>query len=137
MAIKILLVDDQPAVRQGLRMRLGLEQDLVIVGEAADGAAAITLARALCPDVVVMDAEMPGMDGIAATTALKVLAPQSAVVILSLYDDSATQARAKAAGAVAFIDKYAAVETLVKAIRGAVGAIGVGDGAADENLRAA
>ena len=63
--IKVLLVDDQPTVLQGLRMRLGLEPDLVVVGEAEDGQAAIDLVSARSPDVIVLDLEMPGMDGIA------------------------------------------------------------------------
>src|SRR5689334_13051192 len=98
--IRILLVDDQPTMRSGLRMRLELEPDLAVVGEAGDGAAAVALARETHPDVVIMDLEMPVMDGISATIALRAVAPASAVVVHSLYDDAATQARARAAGAV-------------------------------------
>ena len=65
--IKVMLVDDEAAVRQGLRMRLELEPDLVIVGEASDGPEALDLAQRLAPDVVVIDVEMPEMDGVAAT----------------------------------------------------------------------
>ncbi len=63
--IRLMLVDDQPHVRQGLRMRLALEPDVAVVGEAGDGAEAVTLAETERPDVVVMDVVMPGLDGIA------------------------------------------------------------------------
>ena len=73
--ITVLLVDDQPTVRHGLRMRLELEPDIIVVGEAGDGAAALDMTTALHPDVVVMDVEMPEMDGITACAALRRLAP--------------------------------------------------------------
>ena len=115
--IRLVLVDDQPHVRQGLRMRLALEPDVAVVGEAADGAEAVRLAEAEHPDVVVMDVVMPGMDGIAATEALRALLPCCAVVIHSLHDDSRTQARAWAAGAAAFVAKRGAADSLLAAIR--------------------
>ena len=76
--IRVILVDDQITVRHGLRMRLMLEPDMLVVGEAGDGQEALHLALSLSPDVVLMDIEMPGMDGIAATEAMKAQAPQSA-----------------------------------------------------------
>src|SRR5512143_983620 len=97
--IKVLLVDDQPAVRRGLRMRLSLEPDIVVIGEASDGEEGVALARTLNPDVVVMDALMPQMDGISATTAIRQEGLGCAVVVLSLYDDARTQADARTAGA--------------------------------------
>jgi DNA-binding NarL/FixJ family response regulator len=115
--IRLLLVDDQPNIRRGLRMRLGLEPDIEVVGEAADGASALKLARLVAPDVVVMDVEMPGMDGIAATSQLRAGAPHCSVVILSLYDDATTRARAAEAGACAFVAKTRMDEALVEAIR--------------------
>jgi DNA-binding NarL/FixJ family response regulator len=115
--ITILLVDDQPAVRRGLRMRLALEPDVTVVGEADDGAKAVEMAASLDPDVVVMDVEMPGMDGIAACTALQERALRSSVVVLTLYDDAAMRDRALAAGAVAFVGKGEAAEALPVAIR--------------------
>ena len=117
----VLLVDDQVSVRRGLRMRLALEPDLSIVGEAPDGATAIQLVAALRPDVVLMDIEMPGMDGITAAAALRAVAPECAVVMLSLHGDRATRARAEAAGAVAFVEKQAAEPVLLTAIRAAAG----------------
>lgn len=115
--IKLLLVDDQPSVRMGLRMRLSLESDVTIVGEAGDGEAALSLAQTLHPDVIIMDVQMPHMDGIAATAALRALAPQSSVVLLSLYDDVVTRARGQAAGALAFVQKQGTMDALLTAIR--------------------
>jgi DNA-binding NarL/FixJ family response regulator len=116
--IRILLVDDQPQVRQGLRMSLGVEADFEILGEASNGRDAIALAQALQPDVVVMDVTMPGMDGLRATGELASSCPCCAVVILSLRDDAATQAQAYAAGAAAFVSKRESPDALVRAIRG-------------------
>lgn len=110
--IDILLVDDQPTVRKGLRMRLALEPDVQVVGEAGDGVEAVRLAATLRPNVVVMDVEMPGMDGLAATRVLHTAVPESAVVILTLHDDATTRQRAQDAGAAAFVGKHQAADTL-------------------------
>lgn len=126
-SIRLLLVDDQPAVRRGLRMRFALEPDLEVVGEAGGVAEAISLARALHPDVVLMDVEMPGMDGIAATGALRATTPHVAVVILSLYDDARTRARAREAGAAAFVAKHQAKTVLLATIRRVVSSMERGD----------
>ncbi len=122
--IRVLLVDDQPAVRRGLLMRLHLEPDIQIVGEASTGREALHLAQSLAPDVMLMDVEMPEMDGIEATAALRLAASQSAVVILSIHDDAQTRGRAQAAGAVAFVEKRGATETLLAAIRQAAAQVG-------------
>lgn len=115
--IRLLLVDDEASVRRGLRMQLALEQDVAVVGEAGDGAAALALVDELRPDVVVMDVNMRGMDGIAATEALSQRAPGTRVVILSLHDDTATRVRAEAAGARAFVGKHESCDRLVSVIR--------------------
>lgn len=115
--VQLLLVDDRPSVRRALRIWLSLKPNLEVVGEAGGGAEAVSLAQALRPDMVLMDVEMPGMDGISATTALRSVAPQSAVVILTLYDDDATRARAQEAGAAAFVAKHEMEETLLAEIR--------------------
>jgi DNA-binding NarL/FixJ family response regulator len=115
--IRLLLVDYQQAVRRGLKMRLALEEDLQVVGEAGDATEAIPLARALRPDVIVMDLEMPGASGIEVTETLRAVVPRSAVVILTLRDDAATQEQARVAGAAAFVAKYRTEETLLAAIR--------------------
>ena len=115
--IRLVLVDDQPSVRQGLRMRLTVEPDMTVVGEASNGREAMALVQQLAPDIVLMDVEMPEMDGIEATAVLRRVVPQSAVVILSIYDDAQTRGRAQAAGAVAFVEKRGATDSLLAAIR--------------------
>ncbi len=119
--IKLLLVDDQPIVRQGLRMRLMLEPDITVVGEASSGEQALVLVESLAPDIVLMDVEMPAMDGIAATAAMRTSTSQSAVVMLSIHDDVHTRARARAAGAAAFVEKSGTLEVLLATIRQTAG----------------
>jgi DNA-binding NarL/FixJ family response regulator len=115
--IRVLVVDDRPSIRQGLQMRFALEPDLLVVGEAGDGETALALTQQLRPDVVVMDVEMPHMDGVQATREVRTTAPASAVVMLSIHEDSTTRARCHAAGAAAFVTKKQSPETLLSAIR--------------------
>lgn len=115
--IRVLLADDEPVVRRGLRARFQLEPDLLVVGEASTGTEALRLAQLLRPDVVLMDVGMPEMDGIAATAALRGVVPNCAVVILSIHDDALTQARARAAGAARFVEKRGSPDALMAAIR--------------------
>lgn len=115
--IRVFLVDDQETVRQGLHMRLLLEPDITVVGEARNGREALSLAQVLHPDVILMDIEMPEMDGIMATSAIRAALPQSAIVILSIHDDRMTRMQAQMAGAVAFVEKRGKTETLLTAIR--------------------
>jgi pilus assembly protein CpaE len=115
--IRLVLVDDQETVRQGLKMRLLLEPDITVVGEASSGKEALALVQQLCPDVVLMDVEMPDMDGIATTAALYSIFPQSVTVMLSIHSDHVTRARARTAGAKAFVEKLGSTEELLSAIR--------------------
>jgi len=115
--IGVLLVDDRPTVRRGLRMWLEIEPDVSVVGEAADGEEAVSLAEKLRPDVVLMDVKMPGVDGIEATGKLQAVDPCIAVVILSLYDDTDTRVRARNAGAAAFVAKHRMKPELLVTIR--------------------
>ena len=116
--IRILLVDDQAHVRIGWRIRLALEADIDIVGEAANGHEAVALASRLQPDVVLMDVEMPVMDGIAATQQLrKEVAGACAVVVTSIFDNRAARERARRAGAAAFVGKQEPIDTVLAAIR--------------------
>jgi two-component system response regulator NreC len=119
--ITIFVVDDQDSTRTGLRLRIGLEDDLAIVGEAGDADSAFVQIAQLRPDVVVMDVAMPGVDGISATTELRARMPELAVVMLSLHDDQTTREAAADAGAVAFIGKQEPDEALLTAIRSAHG----------------
>ena len=119
--INVLLVDDDPAVRRGLRMRLAAEPDLNLVGEAADGLTAIACAEALQPDVTLIDVELPLMDGIAVAERLRALRPRPAVIMLTLRDDADTRQRASAAGASAFVTKRGLPDELMAAIRQAAG----------------
>jgi len=98
-------------------MRLRLEPDVEVVGEAGNGVAAIELARELAPDVVVMDVRMPVMDGITATRHILEDSVHLPIIALSLYDDTATVQGALAAGAAAFIAKSRMDSTLVDTIR--------------------
>ena len=115
--IRLLIVDDQLAVRQGLRMLLTAEPDFQVVGEASDGEGALSLAQTLNPDVVLMDVEMPHSDGIAAAQALHTACPHVAVIMLSIHDDAMTQALARKAGAAAFVPKSIPADMLLAAIR--------------------
>ena len=114
--IRVLLVDDQPTIRQGLRLHLGCEPDIVVAGEANDGNEAIELATSLDPDVIVLDISMPGMDGFEAARRLRTMTA-SGIVMLSLHDDAASRARAEQSGAHAFVSKHEATGQLVTAIR--------------------
>lgn len=119
--IRLLLVDDQKNVRRGLRMRLDLEPDVEVVGEAENGEMAIDQVNSLNPDVVLMDVEMPTMDGISATRELQNTQAPCSVVMLSLYDDTVTRERARRAGAKAFVAKHQLEQTLMAAIRSVMG----------------
>ena len=115
--IKILLVDDDPNIRRGVRMRLALEPDLSVVGETGDGWEALRLARELQPDVVVMDIRLPSLDGLSAAERLRQSQPRCGVVILTLYDEPSNRRRAEQIGVAAFIPKQGPDDRLVDAIR--------------------
>ncbi len=91
--VGVLLVDNHPAVRQGLRLLLQLEPAAAVISEAGTGAEALAFARDLKPDVIFMDVEMPGMDGIEATVLLVAMLPQVAVIILTMHSTSDTRNR--------------------------------------------
>jgi CheY-like chemotaxis protein len=103
---RVLIVDDAPAMRAALR---GLLEDhgLPVIGEAADGLQAVTMAADLRPDVVVMDVRMPGLDGLQATTRITGAHPDIRVVVYSVFDSDQTQHAARQAGAAAFVPKHA------------------------------
>jgi len=115
-ALRVLIVDDMPQVRQELRGLLQLSGELEVVGEAANGLEAITQAEALRPDVVVMDLEMPVMDGYEATRQIKSYQPAPLVVILSVHAGPGERERAREAGADGFVVKGASYQILLNAI---------------------
>lgn len=98
-------------------MLLSLEPDVAVIGEAANGPAAVALAEQLRPDVVLMDIVMPEGDGIDAAAALRSVRPEVAVVILTLYDNPQNRERARAAGVAAFLGKHVEPEVLLSTIR--------------------
>ena len=117
MSIRVLLVDDQDLVRAGFAMVLGSQPDLAVVGEAADGAAAVRLAREIPADVMVMDVRMPGMDGVAATREICRAAERPRVLVLTTFDLDEYAFAALRAGASGFLLKSAPPEEFLYAIR--------------------
>ena len=114
---RILLVDDHSVVRMGLAAIINLEKDLAVVGEAETGEEAVRLAQTLKPDVVVMDLMMPGMNGAEATTAVKGVAPDAKVLILTSFGTSTEVADALAAGATGAVTKNLSNDELAAAVR--------------------
>jgi DNA-binding NarL/FixJ family response regulator len=116
--IRILIADDQALVRDGFGMILGAQEDMEVVGEAADGLEAVELTRALDPDVVLMDIRMPGLDGIEATRRLTGAgAVRSRVLMLTTFDGDEYLYDAMKAGASGFLLKDVRREELVGAVR--------------------
>ena len=115
--IKILLVDDQPLFREGLRTLLSVHSDFEVVGEAGNGAEAIRLTRSLLPSVVLMDLQMPVLDGVAATRRLHEEQPDCRVIVLTTFDDDEMVFDGLRAGAVGYLLKDAPSEKLAEAIR--------------------
>jgi len=115
--IKNLLVDDQPLFREGLRTLLSVQADFEVVGEAGNGEEAIRLARSLLPSVVLMDLQMPVLDGVAATRRLRAEQPVCRVIVLTTFDDDEMVFDGLRAGAVGYLLKDAPSEKLAEAIR--------------------
>ncbi|WP_280241388.1 response regulator transcription factor [Nocardia abscessus] len=123
MTIRVVIADDHAAIRAGLRMILDVEDDIEVVGEAADGDVAVTQAKALRPQVVLMDIRMPGVDGLTATE--RITADGLAkVLILTTFDLDEYVFRALRAGASGFVLKSASGQSLVEAVR----TVAAGDG---------
>ena len=120
--IRVLIVDDVERVRQDLRTFLTLSGDIEVVGEAINGLEAIRLMEALCPQVILMDLEMPIMNGYEAARQIKALQPSCRVIALTIHGGEAERRQALQAGADNFIVKGAPLEVLLKSIRAAVSA---------------
>jgi DNA-binding NarL/FixJ family response regulator len=117
-SIKVAVVDDQALLRGGFAVMLGLQEDIEVVAEAGDGAAAIEMARDYRPDVILMDIRMPGMDGLAATKAIVDAADwEVKVLILTTFDPDEYVYKALRAGASGFVLKDISPEDLVAAVR--------------------
>ena len=117
--IKVLIVDDHQIVRQGLRTFLELHHDVAVVGEAADGAAAVEMAERLVPDVVLMDLVMPEMDGITATRRIGELGGRANVIVLTSFAEDDQIFPAIEAGAVSYLLKDVSPDDLIAAVRAA------------------
>jgi two-component system, NarL family, response regulator LiaR len=121
MTIRILITDDHSVVRQGLRMFLGLDPELEVVGEASNGEEALRMARELEPDVVLMDLMMPVTDGITATEAIRAELPEVEVIALTSVLEDVSVSAAVRAGAIGYLLKDTEADELGRAIKAAAG----------------
>ena len=117
MPIRLLVADDHPVVRDGLVAMLSTQPDLVVVGEAATGAEAVERAAALTPDVILLDLEMPGMDGVEALRQIRAARPDAPVIVFTAFDTDERIVSAVRAGAQGYLLKGAPRDELFKAIR--------------------
>jgi DNA-binding NarL/FixJ family response regulator len=115
--IRVLLAEDQTLMRQGLKMILELEDGFEVVGEAADGRAAVDLARAVQPDIILMDVQMPGMNGVEATAHIVATVPTSRVIILTTFDSDEYVFDGIKAGARSYLLKDTPATELLATIR--------------------
>lgn len=115
--IRVLVADDEPLVRSGLRLILDAEPDIEVVGEAGDGAQAVELARALRPDVVCMDVRMPGVDGLRATELVLRLPEPPRVLVVTTFEHDGYVLDALTVGASGFLLKRAGADEMVQAVR--------------------
>jgi NarL family two-component system response regulator LiaR len=115
--ISLLLTDDHAIVRQGIRVFLELQPDLVVVGEADSGEAAVRMAAELAPDVVLMDLVMPGMDGVEATRQVKQVSPHSQIIVLTSYHEDEYIFPALRAGALSYVLKDVGPDELADTVR--------------------
>ena len=118
--IRVLLADDHPVVRRGLAALLGTLDGFEVVGEAEDGEAAVRETQLTKPDVVLMDVRMPGIDGVEATRRIRKAVPETAVLVLTMYDEDATVFTAMQAGARGYLLKGAEQDEIADAIRAVV-----------------
>ena len=136
-AIRVLVADDQAAVREGLATLLDLTPGIDVVGQARDGAQAVRLVAEHAPDVVLMDLHMPGMDGIQATEQITREHPATRVVVLTTYADDASIQGALRAGALGYLTKDADRVQIARAVQAAAGGQSVLDEAVQRKLIAA
>jgi DNA-binding NarL/FixJ family response regulator len=118
-AIRVLLTDDHPVVREGLRGMLVTEPGIDVIGEAASGDEAVAMTRALRPDVILMDLRMPRGDGVSAITRIRADLPETRIIVLTTYDTDADILRAVEAGATGYLLKDTPRAELARAVRAA------------------
>ncbi len=119
MAIQVFIVDDHTMVREGLRMMLEAQPNILVIGEAANGHEAVRLVSLRCPDALLMDVLMPGLNGIEATYQIRALCPSTRIVMLWMVADEEVAVRALQAGAIGYILKDASGAEVVNAIQAA------------------
>lgn len=119
-SIRVLIVDDHPVMRDGLRAAIEQEDDLRVVGEAADGAAGIDQFRKLRPDVTLLDLQMPNVDGLQAITTIRCEYPNARILVLTTYPGDARVTRAMTLGATSYLLKTACRGEILNAIRSAM-----------------
>jgi DNA-binding NarL/FixJ family response regulator len=136
-SIRVVVADDQTAVREGLALMLGLLDDIEVVGEAADGDQALELVGRERPDVALMDLRMPRRDGVAATALIKAQFPETRVVVLTTFADDEHILGALRAGAVGYLTKDAGRVQIAQAVRAAAAGQGVLDPLVQQRLVAA
>ena len=134
--IRLLLVDDQQLMRDGLRTILELEDDLIVVGEAGDGEAGMALYHELKPDVVLMDIQMPGVDGVEATRRLVASDPNAKIIILTTFDTDEYVFEGLRVGAVGYLLKALSGAELADAIRTVAGGQALLDPAVTQKVMA-
>lgn len=116
-SIRVIAIDDHPLVREGLRLMLATSEDLIMIGEAADGASAIQLIGESAPDVVLLDLRMPGMSGMEVLEHIRKTWPEIAVLILTTYDEDELMMHGLQLGACGYLLKETPLDTLFHAIR--------------------
>jgi len=114
--IRVLIAEDHQVVREGLKILIQCDPELTIAGETGDGLSAVRMARQIRPDVVLMDIALPSKDGLEATSEICKHLPNTAVLVLSAYEDGDTVNRALAAGASGYISKFSAANELINAV---------------------
>ncbi|MDQ0339891.1 two-component system response regulator DegU [Caldalkalibacillus uzonensis] len=115
--IRILIIDDHTMFREGVKRVIDMEEDFEVVGQAGDGEAAVQLVQELEPDVILMDINLPGMNGVEATEAVLRYSPDSKIIILSIHDDESYVFRTLQSGAKGYLLKEMDIEALSEAIR--------------------
>lgn len=136
-AIRVIVVDDHPVVRRGMTALLASIDGLQVVGEASTGAEAVREAQLTRPDVVIMDVQMPTMDGIEATRRLAAAVPDTAVLVLTMFEDDETVLAAMLAGARGYLLKGAGQDEILAAVRAVVtGQVVIGPGVAQRLIAA-